>query len=99
MSGPDEAPGQGQGSGTPPPAAPPEPDEPRVDEGGGAVVPEGGDGASPEPDPQRDHAQRAQTGRAVERSADDSDTGWGEAPRPDGDHESWLREQRPPHWD
>ncbi len=62
-------------------ASPPEPDEPRVDEDGGAVVPDGvGDRGD------------------ADRSADDTDTGWGETPRPDGDHESWLREQRPPHW-
>ncbi len=61
----------------------PEPDEPRVDAAGGAVPP------------------------VPERSADDTDTGWGEMPggaagRSDEraeDHEAWLREQRPPHWD
>lgn len=53
-------------------AALPKSDEPRVDEGGGAVVPG--------------------------RSADDTDTGWGEL-APDDAHDSWLREQRPPHWD
>ncbi len=30
-------------------------------------------------------------------SADDTDLGWGEAPV--ADHEQWLLEQRPPHWD
>ena len=32
-----------------------------------------------------------------EQTVDDTDLGWGEPPRQSG-HESWLREQRPPHW-
>ena len=33
----------------------------------------------------------------AEQSVDDTDAGWGE--RSDaGQHDDWLREQRPPHW-
>lgn len=32
-----------------------------------------------------------------EQTVDDTDAGWGEAPRESG-HEAWLQEQRPPHW-
>jgi very-short-patch-repair endonuclease len=35
----------------------------------------------------------------VERSADDTDTGWGERPRSGDEHDRWLQEQRPPHWE
>lgn len=34
-----------------------------------------------------------------EQTRDDTDDGWGEAPRRGLDpHEEWLLEQRPPHW-
>jgi hypothetical protein len=33
----------------------------------------------------------------VEQTKDDTDAGWGE--RRDDDHDRWLQEQRPPHWE
>ena len=33
----------------------------------------------------------------AEQSTDDTDAGWGER-SDDGQHDDWLREQRPPHW-
>lgn len=36
--------------------------------------------------------------RRPEQTADDTDRGWGERPEED-DHDRWLREQRPPHWE
>ena len=39
---------------------------------------------------------------AVEQTKDDTDVGWGETPDPEAardEHERWLLEQRPPHWD
>ena len=36
---------------------------------------------------------------SAERSADDTDTGWGERPRSGDEHDRWLEEQRPPHWE
>ena len=69
------------------PAAP-EPDEPRVDEGGGAATGGAGAGGSAT-------AVAATDGR----SADDTDTGWGEVLDADQqDREHWLRAERPPHW-
>ncbi|PID97280.1 MAG: DNA helicase [Actinomycetales bacterium] len=37
--------------------------------------------------------------RSVERSQDDTDVGWGEVPDEGDRRDSWLRDQRPPHWD
>ena len=35
-----------------------------------------------------------------ESTRDDTDAGWGERARERGDeHDEWLEEQRPPHWD
>ncbi|HEX8496946.1 MAG TPA: hypothetical protein VF661_07100 [Actinomycetales bacterium] len=62
----------------------PEPDEPRVDEDGGAAAP---------PDPADPSAG------AAGRSDDDTDTGWGEVVDAEQqDREQWLRAERPPHW-
>lgn len=36
--------------------------------------------------------------RRPEQTRDDTDHGWGERPEED-DHDRWLREQRPPHWE
>lgn len=33
-----------------------------------------------------------------EQTSDDTDRGWGERPDED-EHDRWLREQRPPHWE
>ncbi|HEU4997643.1 MAG TPA: DNA helicase [Lapillicoccus sp.] len=35
---------------------------------------------------------------AAGQTVDDTDAGWGER-RDDGAHETWLRDQRPPHWE
>ncbi len=36
----------------------------------------------------------------TDRSADDTDTGWGEVPGPgQDDRDEWLLGERPPHWD
>ncbi|GAB3693774.1 hypothetical protein [Angustibacter aerolatus] len=48
--------------------------------------------AAAEPEPQRE-------GPAAEQTRDDTDEGWGERPRPLDEHDRWLLEQRPPHWD
>jgi hypothetical protein len=79
---------QTQDPGVPEPDVPdsgvPEPDEPRVDEDGGAA-------AAPDPS--------SKPLGAVERSADDTDTGWGEAADAERqDRDQWLRAERPPHW-
>ena len=36
--------------------------------------------------------------RTSEQTRDDTDRGWGERPDED-DHDLWLQEQRPPHWE
>lgn len=36
--------------------------------------------------------------RTPEQTRDDTDRGWGERPDED-EHDRWLREQRPPHWE
>lgn len=36
--------------------------------------------------------------RRLEQTRDDTDRGWGEGPDED-EHERWLLEQRPPHWE
>ncbi len=39
---------------------------------------------------------------APEQTKDDTDVGWGETTDPQAardEHERWLQEQRPPHWD
>lgn len=36
--------------------------------------------------------------RRPEQTRDDTDRGWGERPDED-EHEHWLQEQRPPHWE
>lgn len=33
-----------------------------------------------------------------EQTADDTDRGWGERPD-ESEHDRWLQEQRPPHWE
>ncbi|WP_426565743.1 hypothetical protein ACPPVT_04115 [Angustibacter sp. McL0619] len=62
------------------------------------------------PEPRRGKHRRATraatgpgaTGDQNGQTKDDTDVGWGELP--DGDarrdqHEKWLNEQRPPHWE
>ncbi|GAA4360098.1 hypothetical protein [Angustibacter luteus] len=62
----------------------------------------------PTPGPRRRRrATRPATGgpaseSAGEQTKDDTDAGWGEAPDRDekrDQHEQWLHEQRPPHWE
>ncbi|MGO1166660.1 MAG: hypothetical protein ACTMHL_08585 [Janibacter sp.] len=36
--------------------------------------------------------------RRPDQTRDDTDRGWGERPGED-EHDRWLREQRPPHWE
>ncbi|GAB3107990.1 hypothetical protein GCM10027055_04260 [Janibacter alkaliphilus] len=43
-------------------------------------------------------AARRVVRRRPEQSRDDTDRGWGERVDED-EHDRWLREQRPPHWD
>lgn len=42
--------------------------------------------------------QRPVRRRRPEQTSDDTDRGWGERSEED-DHDRWLREQRPPHWE
>lgn len=60
--------------------------EPAADEQGVGAA----EGAAPPP-PER-----------PEQTTDDTDVGWGEVRDPEAardEHERWLLEQRPPHWD
>lgn len=41
---------------------------------------------------------RRRVRRRPEQTRDDTDLGWGERPDED-EHDRWLREQRPPHWE
>ncbi|WP_157371726.1 hypothetical protein [Angustibacter sp. Root456] len=44
----------------------------------------------------------AEPGEGLEQTKDDTDVGWGETPDAEAardEHERWLLEQRPPHWD
>lgn len=71
-----------------------EPDEPRVDEDGGAAVDDPGGSARADAEGPSGAARGG-----AERSADDTDTGWGEAVDAEQqDREHWLRGERPPHW-
>ena len=36
-------------------------------------------------------------GALPKKAAEDDPRAWGDA-EPEGDHDAWLREQRPPHW-
>ncbi|GAA8847223.1 hypothetical protein DUHN55_22720 [Helicobacter pylori] len=42
--------------------------------------------------------QKARPRTRPEQTRDDTDRGWGERPDED-EHDRWLREQRPPHWE
>ncbi|GAB3591390.1 hypothetical protein GCM10027446_09110 [Angustibacter peucedani] len=59
--------------------------------------------AEPRSRRRRRRATRPGTGSGASgTAADDGDVGWGErTPRDpaEDDHERWLHEQRPPHWD
>lgn len=51
-------------------------------------------------EPEREPATPPQ--ERPEQTKDDTDVGWGETPDPEAardEHERWLLEQRPPHWD
>ena len=37
--------------------------------------------------------------RRPDQTSDDTDRGWGEVPTEEDEHDRWLREQRPPHWE
>lgn len=61
----------------------------------GQSAPRQEDGSAEDADkPDKPRAHR----RKPEQTRDDTDRGWGERPDED-EHESWLLEQRPPHWD
>lgn len=55
-------------------------------------APEQGPGAASKPAKKRRF-------RRAEQTRDDTDVGWGERPPDESAHESWLQEQRPPHWE
>ena len=62
--------------------------------------------ADPAPAPGHPSGDRPGPGRsggsAGGQTKDDTDAGWGEAPDRDqkrDQHEQWLHEQRPPHWE
>jgi hypothetical protein len=75
------------------------------DDGHGTDVPDDGHGTDA---PAAGHGPRDVPGvgsaspMEPEQTRDDTDDGWGEAPDPKRrltDHEQWLLDQRPPHWD
>jgi hypothetical protein len=81
-----------------------EPDDEPVTGGEASAVPAKGGSR------RRRRATRPATGPAPEavggsdggQTKDDTDAGWGEAPDRDrtrDQHEQWLHEQRPPHWE
>lgn len=54
------------------------------------------EGQSPEKAEEQPRTPRPRT--RPEQTRDDTDRGWGERPDED-EHDRWLREQRPPHWE
>jgi very-short-patch-repair endonuclease len=63
-----------------------------------------GTGAAPEPtsngaDPRKSGAATAEPGKSLGRSSDELDLGWGERPAGSGVGDTWLQEQRPPHYE
>ena len=65
---------------------------------GGEPAEQPTDGAPPA-DESRGEQSPAERGRSADQTRDDTDVGWGEVPEPADDHDRWLLEQRPPHWD
>lgn len=66
---------------------------------------EPGEREAPQPEPEPDERsakptplRRGAGRRRPEQTSDDTDRGWGERPDED-EHDRWLREQRPPHWE
>lgn len=53
--------------------------------------------AAEEPQP-AEPPQKPRPRTRPEQTRDDTDRGWGERPDED-EHDRWLREQRPPHWE
>ncbi|WP_168581190.1 hypothetical protein [Gephyromycinifex aptenodytis] len=53
-------------------------------------------GGKDAPDPQPRTRRGVRSG--PEQTRDDTDAGWGEW-REESEHERWLQEQRPPHWE
>lgn len=52
-------------------------------------------------EPEEEHPQippRRIARSGLEQTRDDTDAGWGEW-RDESEHERWLEEQRPPHWE
>ncbi|MFJ6133924.1 hypothetical protein [Janibacter terrae] len=65
-------------------------DEPRDDEARAEEAQQLGHEQAEEDDPR--------SRRRPEQTRDDTDRGWGERPD-ESEHDRWLREQRPPHWE
>ncbi|MFX4287017.1 hypothetical protein ACQBJO_02460 [Janibacter sp. G349] len=59
-------------------------------------TPEGADAAEESQPAEPPQKPRPRT--RPEQTRDDTDRGWGERPDED-EHDRWLREQRPPHWE
>ena len=71
----------------------------RVADGSATEGASGSDGQSPSEASTTADGTANEAVRVVqaEQSTDDTDAGWGER-SDDGQHDDWLREQRPPHW-
>jgi hypothetical protein len=71
----------------------------QVADGSATEVASGSDGQSPSEASTTADGTANEAVRVVqaEQSTDDTDAGWGER-SDDGQHDDWLREQRPPHW-
>lgn len=54
----------------------------------------------PGPDEETSESETPEPNRRKrpEQTRDDTDSGWGERPD-ESEHDRWLREQRPPHWE
>ncbi len=92
-----EGPEEGENKAEAPEAEEPKADEPTPTDDEEPAKDRGSEPAKDDRSPRRRRVFR----RSTDRSADDTDTGWGERPRGDRDaeHDRWLEEQRPPHWE
>ena len=74
------------------------------DDGAATDAPDGRGTDAPDDSPATGDEPGADSARSgvAEQTRDDTDAGWGEAPDPRrrlSEHEQWLLDQRPPHWD
>jgi hypothetical protein len=92
-----EGPEEGENKAEAPEAEEPKAEEPTPTDDEEPAKDRGSEPAKDDRSPRRRRVFR----RSTDRSADDTDTGWGERPRGDRDaeHDRWLEEQRPPHWE